>query len=196
MEPLSKGIKRPNTLMVKDPNMWNDKLSIWLSPEYIQRSKDIFNKIETYLQNTNAKFNNIMDIGCGIAQVPQHFQNKYGSKLYLLEGSYTDKNSFYGTLEDVDFQLCRQGITNYTLIDILNKQPVKEKMDLIFSFLAVGHHFDVKDWIQWIKEHSTNETKIILDLRKKSMGRRCKGLDIVEVIEEKENKFLAEVKII
>ena len=30
--------------------------------EYIQRSKDIFNKIETYLQNTNAKFNNIMDI--------------------------------------------------------------------------------------------------------------------------------------
>ena len=69
MEPLSKGIKRPNTLMIKDPNVWNDKLSIWLSPEYIQRSKDIFNKIETYLQNTNAKFNNIMDIRCGIVQI-------------------------------------------------------------------------------------------------------------------------------
>ena len=69
-------------------------------------------------------------------------------------------------------------------------------MDLIFSFLAVGHHLDVQDWIQWIKEHSNNETKIILDLRKKSKWSRCKGLDIVEVIEEKENKFLAEVKII
>ena len=180
--------------LTKGFDSWNNRLKIWLSPKYRERSLDIFNKIDEYLRPTDATFNNIMDIGCGIAQIPQHFQNKYGSKLFLLEGSYKDNYNFYGTLKDIDFRLDKQGLTNYELIDISNLKPVNQKMNLIFSFLAVGHHFKVKDWIQWIQEHSDDNTKIILDL-KKDKSWRWKSIEIVEVIEESKIRFLAEVKI-
>lgn len=180
--------------LTKGFDSWNNKLKIWLSPEYRERSLDIFNKIDEYLRPTDATFNNIMDIGCGIAQIPQHFQNKYGSKLVLLEGSYEDNANFYGTLKDIDLRLDRQGLTNYELIDISNLKPGNQKMNLIFSFLAVGHHFYVKDWIQWIQEHSDENTKIILDL-KKDRSWKWKSIEIVEVIEESKIMCLAEVKI-
>jgi hypothetical protein len=180
--------------LTKGFDSWNNKLKIWLSPKYRERSLDIFNKIDEYLRTTDATFNNIMDIGCGIAQIPQHFQNKYGSKLFLLEGSYEDNYNFYGTLKDIDFRLDKQGLTNYELIDISNLKPVNQKMNLILSFLAVGHHFYVKDWIQWIQEHSDDNTKIILDL-KKDTSWRWKSIEIVEVIEESKIMCLAEVKI-
>lgn len=194
-------VVRDKPFLVKNFKQWNDMLSMWLSPEYINESLNKFYKIEKYLQGTDAIFNNVMDIGCGVAHIPQHFQNKYGSNLFLLEGSSKDHHTFYGKLEDIDFQLQRKGIQNYELIDITylgpNFKPLYKKMDLITSFLAVGHHFDVQPfWSKWIKEHSTDETKIIFDLRKKSLQRRCKGVKIVEVIDENDQKILAEVKII
>lgn len=174
-----------------------DKQDIWTSPAYLENKKITFESIENYLlkKYKNIKFNKIMDIGCGLAQVPILFQKKYGSNLYLLEGDANINPKFYTTIDDIHQYLIKQNI-NYQLIDIENRINIPEKMDLIISLLAVGFHYPIKDWVQWIKDHSTGETHIILDVKTNNFEIRCKDTEIVDVIFENDKKKLAEIKII
>ena len=160
--------------------------------------KSRFKILDSYLKD---KPNLILDIGCGFAYVPGFFQEKYGTKLWLLDGNPNNNSRQieYGPVNDFDFyyntdeikeQLNSRNL-NYTFVDAANIDIDESiKFDLITSFASCGAHYPAETYKDLILKHSHKDTKIVLDIRKKTN----QNINIVNVIEKTRKSDMCEIK--
>jgi len=125
----------------------------------------------------------MLDIGCGFAWESRAMNQRFGTKLWLLDGNVSDskpdsrdvgwqttsnKMAFYNSLDDIDRKLKELGTKDYTLVDANNIDlPYTLKFDLIYSGISCGFHYPANTYQTLIEKHSHADTKIIFDLRSK-----------------------------
>jgi hypothetical protein len=182
-------------MAISDSALWDRK---WSTDLYVAKRRDNFETVDAYLNQSIGK---LLDIGCGFAYDSRCFGEKYGTELWLLDGdantntikpdsaSYgnwnTDSNElkFYHTFDFLNAKLQQLGTKNYHLVDANNINiPEDIKFDVITSWLSCGHHYPVKTYIDLMKKHSHENTRIILDIRCKGTATNFIGVDGFEVV--------------
>ena len=163
----------------------------WLSPEYLAGCDNVFEQVSRYLKKPPQR---ILDIGCGFARVSQLFQQHHGSELYLLDGDFSQnpetatRKAKYGSAESFQFYLpvsdlkkhWDQQDMRYTFVDAHNGLINPEvKFDLVCSWLSCGYHYPVSTYKTLIQQHTDQNSVIIMDFRRKSLGEQTKDFDIV-----------------
>ena len=182
--------------------MWLDE---WYTPEYQElKDKDIEFVLEYLKDNPPGK---VLDIGCGLAWESRALQQNYGSELWLMDGDKKDSSDtkevgwrgesknmgFYHALEELDQQLQQLGTENYHLIDANNIEiPDDIKFDLVYSAISCGFHYNANTYMNLIKKHSHNDTKIMFDLRTKEIHQDNVKIKEVLVTGRKHKKCLIE----
>jgi SAM-dependent methyltransferase len=178
-----------------DSAQWARK---WTTDKYVANRRANFETVDAYL---NQSVGRLLDIGCGFAWDSRWFGEKYGTELWLLDGdnstnatkpetaSYGNWNTdsselkFYHTFEFLNTKLQELGTKNYHLVDANNINiPGDVKFDVITSWLSCGHHYPVRTYIDLMKKHSHENTKIILDIRCKGTATNYIGVDGFEVV--------------
>lgn len=179
----------------------------WLAPDYVKGTENNFHLVDQYLKTPPKR---ILDIGCGYANVSSLFQQKYGCELYLLDGDFADNNpeatrkAKYGPVEDFLFyspvsklkeQWDRQGMT-YTFVDANNIHIDPDvKFDVVYSWISCGFHYPVATYKDLILRHTTEDSVIIMDFRRKLVGHEqsLAGFEVVHRLEgddtSKKNKL-------
>ena len=181
---------------------WLDK---WFTPEYQElKEQDVKFVLEYFKDNPPRK---ILDIGCGLAWESRALQQNYGSELWLMDGDKKEQSGtkevgwrgnsknmgFYNTLDQIDQQLKELGTENYHLVDANNIViPDDIEFDLVYSAISCGFHYEADTYMDLIKKHSHNETKIIFDLRSKKMHQDNVIIKEVLVTGKKHKKCLIE----
>ena len=179
----------------EDSATWARK---WTKERYIAKHRSSWEIADAYLNQPVGK---LLDIGCGFAWESRWFNEKYGTELWLLDGdastnaakpesaSYGNWNTdssqlkFYHTFDFLNSKLQELGTKNYRLVDANNINiPSDVKFDVITSWLSCGHHYPVKTYIDLMKKHSHENTRIILDIRCKGTATNFIGVDGFEVI--------------
>jgi len=170
----------------------------WTKEQYIAKHRSSWEIADAYLNQPVGK---LLDIGCGFAWESRWFNEKYGTELWLLDGdastnaakpesaSYGNWNTdssqlkFYHTFDFLNSKLQELGTKNYRLVDANNINiPSDVKFDVITSWLSCGHHYPVKTYIDLMKKHSHENTRIILDIRCKGTVTNYIGVDGFEVV--------------
>jgi SAM-dependent methyltransferase len=175
----------------------------WSKPGYIEGKQKLFERMDAYIGRAPQR---ILDIGCGFAKTSELFQKKYGSELYLLESdignSPGQRIGKWGTAESFQWYLPierlkqawdDQGMT-YTLVDGANLQvPADVKFDLVYSWLSCGFHYPVSTYRDFIKQHTTADSIIIMDFRGNLTSQQRADLEsqdyeVVKVVEASDKK--------
>lgn len=154
-----------------------------------------FSLIDTYIKLPPKK---ILDIGCGLARESELFQKKYGCELYLLDGdtdSTIDHSYSTGYHSVNDFKFFRKintlqtsynerGMT-YNFIDA-NNIYINDSVifDLVYSNVSYGFHYSFDTYKNLIVRHTSHESIIIVDIRKKAWFEQRKIISIVKILEE------------
>ena len=166
----------------------------WNSEEYIEGVQKCFHIVDDYLLEPPKR---ILDIGCGFAGVSELFQKKYGTELWLLEGEFETtkdrpRKSKYGKAEDFKFYLPlpmlfeewnSKGL-KYNFVDANNINiPVDLKFDLVCSWLSCGYHYPVETYKDLIMKHTNQDSKVIMDFRRKQALKQNDVFDIIHILE-------------
>ena len=148
--------------------------------------------LERYLPSPPKR---ILDIGCGYAHISDMFQKKYGTELYLLDGdisyntAHATRAANYGAVEDFMFYVPaddlkkewdRQGM-RYTFLDAKDVAIADDvEFDLVYSWISCGFHYPVSTYKKLIQKHTTAQSTIIMDFRRKTLNEQMKDFDIVQ----------------
>jgi SAM-dependent methyltransferase len=194
---------------------WIGDDGLWDTELYQRYKKENFEILDKFLGSAPLK---ILDIGCGLAWESRMFNEKYNSELWLLDGdtrdnesksptamtgkyhSSTDEFLFYHPLSELDAELKKLGTKNYHLIDCNNINiPEDVKFDLITSWVSCGFHYPVNTYKDLILKHSHANTRVVMDLRviykKTNMPEQEEGVEIVNVIAQRNKYIMAELKL-
>jgi SAM-dependent methyltransferase len=180
----------------------------WNLEEYQDKKKKNFEIIDKFLDFTP---HNILDIGCGLAWETRLFQKKYNSKLWLVDGDTNNNKesltevgwnpdpktfAFYHKLDFLDQKLKELGTKNYQLFDANNINfPSDLKFDLILSFQSCGFHYPALTYKDLILKHSTDNTKIIFDIRRQKKKTFVNSdVEIKNILVEDKKHITAEIK--
>ena len=184
--------------------------SLWLGETYINATEDIFTQVDAYLGKGPKR---ILDIGCGFANVSKQFQEKYGSELWLLDGDMAtnpetskrvnkfgsiDDFQFYATVSELKAQWDRQGM-RYTFVDANNINiPQDIKFDLVYSWISCGFHYPVSVYKDLVMKHTTEESVVIMDFRRKSLPLQQQDFEIVKRLdgEQVQKKYRLHIKLV
>ncbi len=182
----------------------------WLGETYIKATEDIFAQVDAYLGKGPKR---ILDIGCGFANVSKQFQEKYGSELWLLDGDMitnpedakrvnkfgpVDDFQFYTPVSDLKAQWDRQGM-QYTFVDANNISiPEDVKFDFVCSWISCGFHYPVGVYKDLIKKHTTEDSVVIMDFRRKSLFLQQQDFEIVKRLdgEQVQKKYRLHIKLV
>jgi SAM-dependent methyltransferase len=194
---------------------WFGDDGLWDTELYQSYKKENFEIIDKFLDSAPMK---ILDIGCGLAWESRMFNEKYNSELWLLDGDTKDNDSksptamtgkyhtsvdeflFYHPLSELDIELKKLGTKNYHLIDCNNINiPEDIKFDLITSWVSCGFHYPVNTYKDLILNHSHPNTRVVMDLRviykKTNMPEKEEGVEIINVISQRNKYIMAELKL-
>lgn len=177
---------------------------LWFAEGYQHYKREGFEHLDQYLIEPPKR---ILDIGCGMAWESQMFNKKYNTELWLLDGDvksntvkdptiancgkwHNDPNTmlFYHSLDFLDEELKKCGVSNYKLVDVNNINiPVDIKFDLITSWLSCGFHYPVSTYRDLILKHSHANTVVAMDLRLTKNSRNGvpptePGVELVKVV--------------
>ena len=181
-------------------------LNKWQTTTHQEYKKNNFEILDNYL---NISPINILDIGCGLAYESESFQRKYNSNLYLLDGDFSktienkrdvgygpSKNfKFYNTIKSLHESFDKRNL-RYKFLDACNlKLDENVKFDLIYSILSCGFHYPVYDYITFIKKHSDDNSRIILDIRKNILHEQIQYVDVIKVVHNYRQYQTVEIKI-
>ena len=184
--------------------------SLWLGETYINATEDIFTQVDAYLGKGPKR---ILDIGCGFANVSKQFQEKYGSELWLLDGDMAtnpetskrvnkfgsiDDFQFYATVSELKAQWDRQGM-RYTFVDANNINiPQDIKFDLVYSWISCGFHYPVSVYKDLVMKHTTEDSVVIMDFRRKSLPLQQQDFEIVKRLdgEQVQKKYRLHIKLV
>jgi SAM-dependent methyltransferase len=181
----------------------------WKDPAYIKDKQDLFYDLENYLLSPPKR---ILDIGCGNAYISEMFQKKYGTEIYLLDGDFSSNSKsakriakygsvedfmFYSTVDDLKKEWDNKGLI-YTFVDANNiKIPNDITFDLVYSWLSCGFHYPVSIYKDLIKKHTTEDSVIIMDFRRKSLDEQLKDFEIIHRLDrtEVQKKYRLHIKL-
>jgi hypothetical protein len=83
----------------------------------------------------------------------------------------------------LDAKLTELGTKNYHLVDANNiRIPEDVKFDVITSWLSCGHHYPVNAYMELMRKHSHENTRILLDIRCKGSETNFIGVDGFEIV--------------
>lgn len=183
----------------------NEWTRLWEGEWYRKLKTNNFNAVNNFLKTPPKR---ILDIGCGYAFESEMFQQTYQTELYLLDSTIentidiqrqtnygpADQFSFYNTVNTLT-QSYNQRNMNYVFIDSNNIELDNTiTFDVIYSFLSCGFHYPASTYRHFILEHSTKDSVIILDLRKKQLNEQLKDIKIINVIYESEKHITAQIQ--
>jgi len=159
----------------------------WSTELYQAHKHENFTLLDQYLDKPPRT---ILDIGCGLAWESRMFNERYGTRLWLMDGDFEDNAqdrvlkqarycpdakdfAFYYRLDQLRLELDRLQTKNYQLIDCnsIDLDP-DLKFDLITSWVSCGFHYPVSTYRDLIKKHSHNDTVIVMDLRVPSKSKQ------------------------
>lgn len=159
----------------------------WSTELYQAHKHENFTLLDQYLDKPPRT---ILDIGCGLAWESRMFNERYGTRLWLMDGDFEDNAqdrvlkqarycpdakdfAFYYRLDQLRLELDRLQTKNYQLIDCnsIDLDP-NLKFDLITSWVSCGFHYPVSTYRDLIKKHSHNDTVIVMDLRVPSKSKQ------------------------
>jgi SAM-dependent methyltransferase len=174
---------------------------LWFGSGYQKYKREGFEHLDRYLEKPPLR---ILDIGCGMAWESQMFNKKYNTELWLLDGdvkSNTVKDPtiancgkwhndpttmlFYHSLDFLDEELKKCGVSNYNLVDVNNINiPEDVKFDVITSWLSCGFHYPVSTYKELILKHSHANTVVAMDLRltKQKTPLIESGIELVNIV--------------
>lgn len=120
-----------------------------------------------------------LDIGCGLAIETGMLQREFSCSLHFLEGDADSTNpcsrlTRYGSADSMRFYLPVEELRrswdsrglDYTFVDA--RAPKIEDgltFDLIYSFRSCGFHYPLSTYVELIRKHSGENTRLLFDLR-------------------------------
>ena len=167
-------------------------MDFWNDPAYVKAKQAVFAMLERYLPSPPKR---ILDIGCGYAHISDMFQKKYGTELYLLDGDISGnaeqvtRAAKYGAAEDFMFYVSTDDLKkewdrkdmSYTFLDANNIDiPNDVEFDLVYSWISCGFHYPVSTYKKLIQKHTTAQSTIIMDFRRKTLNEQMKDFEIVQ----------------
>lgn len=189
------------------PKIWSHEEQ----DEAIHKSnRATFEVIDQYIDDKLEIPVEILDIGAGYAWVDGLLQEKYDSSLYLLDGdslknqSAQERDGGYG--ESSSFQFYREKFDlirsyderglRYNFIDAQNIQMPPISFDLILSLTSCGFHYPLSTYSELMKNHSKDQTAVIIDLRASSARRQLRetGFELVSILKQDDSSLLAHIQ--
>jgi len=152
----------------------------WLSDQYIDRKYEHYKQFVTYLNGTP---NTLLDIGCGYAYEAGWFNEEHGTQIWLQDANekfdpdhpkrkryrnWGELHDFggYNSFDEIRSVLSERGITDYKLLEVNDKQwQDAPKFDVIMSVKAMGFHFPIHNFTDFIKQHSHDKTRVFVTIR-------------------------------
>ena len=172
-------------------------------PETIEGDKRNFEIIDEYCSPWSPC--SILDIGSGYARVSEYLQKKYDCDLYLLDGDAAkiDENKIrdigYGEVSNFKFYSSKLQLISsydarkmrYSFIDASLPQYPDMTFDLIFSLTSCGFHYPLRAYSKVIRRHSSDKSKVIIQLRRGSERLQIKeaGFSGAKMINKERNLF-------
>lgn len=181
----------------------------WSKPGYIEGKQKLFERIDSYIGRAPKR---ILDIGCGFAKTSELFQKKYDCELYLLESDIDNSPGTrigkWGTAESFQWYLPMERLKQawdeqgmrYTFVDGAKIDVPKDiKFDLVYSWLSCGFHYPVSTYRDFIKQHTTADSIIIMDFRGNLTSQQHADLEspdyeVVKVLEASDKKRMLHIK--
>ena len=127
---------------------------------------------------------NVLDLGCGIGRmsVYLHTQLRDDSIHYILAdgndeslfkikyGWNNKKSRYYNSINLMNLFAESNGLKNFRSVN-LQKESIEDlrNIDLIMSFLAVGFHFPIEEYLETLKISASSDCVMIFGIRKKSV---------------------------
>jgi len=191
-----------------------DWVSVWNKPsaknkkDHVESKRENYDIVKEYLDTPPKK---MLEIGCGIAREAEWFQKDFGTELWLLDGdkqTNTPKKqnryyhwgkkeefAFYNTIEHLKKSYASRDMS-YQFVDADNIDiPENETFDLICSFKSCGFHYPISEYVDLIKKHSNENTRLIFDIRKDQLKKHEEYLEVMEKIHEGKKHYLCEIKL-
>lgn len=182
-------------------NKWLDH---WETTEHKEKKISNANLLKSYLKETPKR---ILEIGCGLAIESEILQRHYGCELYLLDGDFESKSAirdvsygevdtmaFYNKVEDLKKSFDSRRL-HYVFIDAQDINIFETtKFDLIFSFESCGFHYPAKTYKDLVLKHSHENTKVIFDIRKKTLKEQSEDFEIIEILQDSKKFVTAHIK--
>ena len=138
--------------------------------------EDMHQEFESINSAINPHNKNLLSIGGGLGGLELVINKKFSVKSFtFIERNYVSKKVKYGwdnknneAYNDISIQknfLIKNGMesTRFTIFDYDNDQLPKDKFDIIISLFSLDYHYDFTIYLEYIKNNTHKESKIIFD---------------------------------
>jgi len=145
------------------------------SNKYLYTNFPELTHIKSYLTDLNPK--NVLDIGSGIGRASVFFFKYFDwedTTFYLLDGNYGTKQiygikynldkAYYNSLEHTELFCNANKLTNYKIVDADSWKSIQTfpKFDLVYSFLAIGFHFELSLYLNECLEKFLHKDSLLI----------------------------------
>jgi SAM-dependent methyltransferase len=173
----------------------SDWHGLYKNEHYQNYAAKTFEVIDNTLRDTPK---NILDIGCGYADVSRHFCKKYDAHVTLIDCDEEDNQPsqtrmvLWGSAESMKGYTPLSAIENHIKgkikkYELLNCKSINidkdKKFDLIYSFLSCGFHYPISTYRELCLKHSHEHTRFFFSLRGEGTGlpvRQEEGIKIIQ----------------
>lgn len=138
--------------------------------------EDMHQEFESINSVINPHNKNLLSIGGGLGGLELVINKKFSVKSFtFIERNYISKKVKYGwdnknneAYNDTSIQknfLIKNGMesSRFTIFDYDNDQLPKDKFDIIISLFSLDYHYDFKIYLDYLKNNTHKESKIIFD---------------------------------
>jgi len=138
--------------------------------------EDMHQEFESINSVINPHNKNLLSIGGGLGGLELVINKKFSVKSFtFIERNYVSKKVKYGwdnknneAYNDTSIQknfLIKNGMesSRFTIFDYDNDQLPKDKFDIIISLFSLDYHYDFKIYLDYLKNNTHKESKIIFD---------------------------------
>ena len=138
--------------------------------------EDMHQEFESINSVINPHNKNLLSIGGGLGGLELVINKKFSVKSFtFIERNYISKKVKYGwdnknneAYNDISIQknfLIKNGMesSRFTIFDYDNDQLPKDKFDIIISLFSLDYHYDFTIYLEYLKNNTHKESKIIFD---------------------------------
>ena len=138
--------------------------------------EDMHQEFESINSVINPHNKNLLSIGGGLGGLELVINKKFSVKSFtFIERNYISKKVKYGwdnknneAYNDTSIQrnfLTKNGMesSKFKIFDYDNDQLPKDKFDIIISLFSLDYHYDFKIYLDYLKNNTHKESKIIFD---------------------------------
>jgi len=138
--------------------------------------EDMYQEFATINSAIDPQNKNLLSIGGGLGGLELVINKKFNVKSFtFIEKNYVSKKVKYGwdnknneAYNDIGIQknfLTKNGMesSKFKIFDYDNDQLPKDKFDIIISLFSLDYHYDFTIYLEYLKNNTHKESKIIFD---------------------------------